>query len=279
MGFQKRDRAKRAGEDSRIRAFELLASLAGKLLEEGKSSASSNASAGHDHVSIGKDVKLETRYDDKPLKTECVEHVSCDVSVVTSDWTSENSDNSKEHKHSENNAILKPTLKKAPPASSEQINDDLKYTIRKHNVGYGSFPGNLDGCSPNFGELCDGFSENGVKREVEANNCPTMDPLELSMTFPAPINSDRDVKLPSCSDSVPNASFSRHRNDIKLGSRDDDEKFSRFNKLSNRLKVSRPATRFEDRRIRKLLTSKYWKATPKLKDFEDSRAGKCFEWF
>ncbi|MBA0842928.1 hypothetical protein Goarm_000162, partial [Gossypium armourianum] len=270
--IRKRDRTKRVVEDSRICAFELLASLAGKLLEEGESSASSNASAGHDHVSIGKDVKLETRYDDKPLKTECVGHVSCDASVVTSDWTTENSDNSKEPKHSENNAILEPTLTKAPPACSVQINDDLKYTIQKCNVGYGSFPGNLDGCSPNFGELCDGISENGVKREVETNNYPTMDPLEVSMTFPAPINSDRDVKLPSRSDSVLNASFSKHGNDIKLGSRDDDEKFSRFNKLSNRFKVSRPATCIEDRRIRKLLTSKYWKAAPKLKDFEDSRA-------
>ncbi|KAB1993308.1 hypothetical protein ES319_D13G021600v1 [Gossypium barbadense] len=270
--IRKRDRTKRVVEDGRICAFELLASLAGKLLEEGESSASSNASAGHDHVSIGKDVKLETRYDDKPLKTECVGHVSCDASVVTSDWTTENSDNSKEPKHSENNAILEPTLTKAPPACSVQINDDLKYTIQKCNVGYGSFPGNLDGCSPNFGELCDGISENGVKREVETNNYPTMDPLEVSMTFPAPINSERDVKLPSRSDSVLNASFSRHRNDIKLGSRDDDEKFSRFNKLSNRFKVSRPATCIEDRRIRKLLTSKYWKAAPKLKDFEDSRA-------
>ncbi|KAL1125085.1 hypothetical protein V6Z11_A13G019900 [Gossypium hirsutum] len=235
--IRKRDRTKRVVEDSRICAFELLASLAGKLLEEGESFASSNASAGHDHVSVVKDVELETQYDDKPLKTECVEHVSCDASVVTSDWTTENSDNSKEPKHSENNAILEPTLTKAPPACSEKINDDLMYTIRKCNVGYGSFTGNLDGCSPDFGDLCDDISENGVKREVEANNCLTMDPLELSMTFPSPINSDRDVKLPSHSDSVPNASFSRHRNDIKLGSRDDDEKFSRFNKLSNRFKI------------------------------------------
>ncbi|KHF99719.1 Telomere repeat-binding 4 -like protein [Gossypium arboreum] len=270
--IRKRDRTKRVVEDSRICAFELLASLAGKLLEAGESFASSNASAGHDHVSVVKDVKLETQYDDKPLKTECVEHVSCDASVVTSDWTTENSDNSKEPKHSENNAILEPTLTKALPACSEKINDDLMYTIRKCNVGYGSFTGNLDGCSPDFGDLCDDISENGVKREIEANNCLTMDPLELSMTFPSPINSDRDVKLLSHSDSVPNASFSRHRNDIKLGSRDDDEKFSRFNKLSNRFKVSRPATLIEDRRIRKFLTSKYWKAAPKLKDFEDSQA-------
>ncbi|KAE8676895.1 Telomere repeat-binding protein 3 [Hibiscus syriacus] len=92
------------------------------------------------------------------------------------------------------------------------------------------------------------------------------------MTFPAPFNSDRDVKLPSRSDSVPNAYFSRFRNDIKLGSRDDDEKVSRFNKHSNRFKASKPPTLTEDRRIRKFLTSKYWKAAPKMKDFEHLRA-------
>ncbi|MBA0813805.1 hypothetical protein Gohar_027627, partial [Gossypium harknessii] len=92
------------------------------------------------------------------------------------------------------------------------------------------------------------------------------------MTYSAPINSKRDVKLPSRGDRIPNASFSRHRNDIKLGSRDDDENFSRFNRLSYRFKASRPPTRIGDRRIRKLLTSKYWKVAPKLKDFEHSKA-------
>ncbi|XWS74960.1 hypothetical protein CRYUN_Cryun01aG0043400 [Craigia yunnanensis] len=105
-----------------------------------------------------------------------------------------------------------------------------------------------------------------------ANTCHSKDPVELSMAFPAPITSNRDVKLPSRRDPVPNASFSSRRNDIKLGSRDDDENSSRFNKLSNRFKASRPPTRIGDRRIRKLLTSKYWKVAPKLKGFEHSRA-------
>ncbi|GMJ11918.1 TELOMERIC DNA-BINDING PROTEIN 2, TRF-like 9 [Hibiscus trionum] len=274
--IRRRDRTKRTVDDNQFCAFELLASLAGKLLEESESSAASNVSEGNDHVYIGKDVvKQEIEYDDKPLKSECVEHVSCKESVVASDWTTENSDSLKEFKHSENNA-------KMQSAYSQQTKGDLKSAICKHNVAYGSFPGDLDGFSPNFGELCDGICDNGVKREREAkglesgsfvvaNNCPLKDQLHLSMTFPASVNSVRDVKLASRSDSVPNASFSRHRNNVKLGSRDDEEKFSRFNKLSNRFKASRPPIRIEDQR-RKLLTSKYWKAAPKLKDFEHFRA-------
>ncbi|XVF75319.1 hypothetical protein PTKIN_Ptkin13bG0177800 [Pterospermum kingtungense] len=265
--IRRKGRTNRTVEDSQICAFELLASLAGKLLQESESSASSNASEGHDHVSMGKNVKQEIQSDDKPLKTECVEQGSCVVSVVASESTTENSDN------------LEHTLTKMQPACSEQINDDLKPAICKQNVAYGSFPGNLDGFSPQFGELCNGISENSVKQEREdkvletgalniTNTCPSNDPL----TFHAPITSDRDVKLPLIRDPIPNASFSRHRKDIKLGIRDDDENFSRFNKLSNRFKASRPPTRIVDRRIRRLLTSKYWKVAPKLKDFEHSRS-------
>ncbi|XP_017984879.1 PREDICTED: telomere repeat-binding protein 3 [Theobroma cacao] len=284
---RRRGQSKRTVDDSQICAFELLASLAGKLLQESESSASSNASEGHDHVSIGKDVvKQEIQYDDKPLKTECFEQGSCEASVVASVSTTENSDNLKEFTHAENDAILERTLIKTQPAFLEQIGGDSKSVICKGNVAYGNFPcnANVDGYSPDIGELCDGKSENGFKQEQDArgletgalhiaNTCPSKDPVELSMTFPPPINSDRDVKLPSRRDPVPNASFSRHRNDIKLGSRDDDENFSRFNKLSNRFKASRPPTRIGDRRIRKLLTSKYWKVAPKLNDFENSRAG------
>ncbi|XVF23915.1 hypothetical protein REPUB_Repub13aG0081300 [Reevesia pubescens] len=281
--IRRRGRSKKIVEDSQICAFELLASLAGKLLqEESESSASSNTSAGHDHVSIGKDVvKQEIQYEDKPLKTECVEQGSCEVSVVASELTTENSDNLKGFTQAENDVILERTSAKTQPTCLDQFSGDLKSVICKENVAYANFHGNVDGCSPNFGEFCYGKSENRFKLEQDAkgletgalgiaNICPSKDPVDLSMTFLAPIN--RDVKLPSRRDPVPNASFSRHRNDIKLGSRYDDENFSRFNKLSNRFKASRPPTRIGDRRIRKLLTSKYWKVAPKLKDFEHSRA-------
>ncbi|KAL4339991.1 hypothetical protein GQ457_08G010920 [Hibiscus cannabinus] len=226
--LRRRDRTERTVGDTQICAFELLASLAGKLLEESESSASSNAFEGRNHVSINKDVvKQEIQYDDKLLKTECIEHVSCVASVVDSDGTTENNDNLKEFKHSENHAILERTLTKMQPAYSKQTNLDLKSAIRKHNVAYESFTA----------REAKGLESGAL---AIANNCPLKDPLDLSMTFLAPVNSHRDVKL--------------------------------CNKLSNRFKASRPPTHIEDQRIRKLLMSKYWKAAPKLKDFEHCRA-------
>ncbi|XP_039067412.1 telomere repeat-binding protein 4-like [Hibiscus syriacus] len=282
----RRFRSKQAVEDSQICAFELLASLARKLLLESESSASSNASEGHDHVSIGKDVvKQEIHsYDDKPLKLKCVEQGSREaVSAAASESTTENNDNVKGFKPAGDDAFLDRAPIKTQSACSEQISGDLKSIIRKGNAAYRNYRGDRDLCSPCLGDLCDDTSENGFKQEQDAkgldigkssiaNTCPSKDPVESPMKFPAPVNSKCDAKLPSRGDPIPNASFSRHRNGIKLGSRDDDENFSRFNRHSYRFKTSRPPTRIGDRRIRKLLTSKYWKVAPKLKDFEHSKS-------
>ncbi|CAK9181577.1 unnamed protein product [Ilex paraguariensis] len=54
------------------------------------------------------------------------------------------------------------------------------------------------------------------------------------------------------------------------GSRDDDENSFRCNESSTKKRALRPQTRIGYRRIRKMLTTKYWKVAPKLKDYEIS---------
>ncbi|KAA3478289.1 telomere repeat-binding protein 3 [Gossypium australe] len=251
-------------EESQFCAFEMLASLAGKLLQESESSASSNASEGHECDSIGKNCfKQEIQYEDKPLKPKCFEQGRCEASVAASELTTENGGDSKDFRCAENNAILECTLTKMDPACSEEINGDLKY---------GSFPGNVDGHSPYFGESYNGKTENAFKQERDPTGLETQ-ALNISNKGPSkdPVKFDRVVKLLSRRDPVPSVPFTRRRNDIKLGSRDDEENFSRFKRLSKRFKASRPPTCIGDRRIRKLLTSKYWKVATKLEDFEHSR--------
>ncbi|KAF2318809.1 hypothetical protein GH714_010885 [Hevea brasiliensis] len=127
-----------------------------------------------------------------------------------------------------------------------------------------------------------GDMENGFSRHLEADALETggltidntsnlKDPMDLCMKFPALINSENDVKLPSCRDPVPKASNLRLMNDSKLGIRDDDDNFSRCNKPGTKPRAFRLPSRIGDRRIRKLLTSKYWKVAPKLKDCELSK--------
>ncbi|KAK3232140.1 hypothetical protein Dsin_004021 [Dipteronia sinensis] len=286
--IRRRVHPKKTDEDGQVCAFELLASLARQILQEEteSSSASSNAS-GNDHAAIGKDaVEDGPQYEDKPVKTECLDQGSCEVSAVVTESASLNCNQKcllNEFPLAEDDDILERTLKTTGSNSSGKIGGDLKSEICKSNMLKGNFLSKAEGGSPNYRESCSNSVENAFEQLVETKAKETgglkmattriskEDPTELCMTFPASTDSDKDVKLPSCRDPVPNASFSRHRNDIKLGIRDDNDNLSRFNKFSNKLKVYRPVTRMGDRRIRKLLTSKYWKSAPKLKDFEHPR--------
>ncbi|XP_044509790.1 telomere repeat-binding protein 4-like [Mangifera indica] len=280
---RRRAQHRKTDEDSEICAIELLASLARKLLQESESSASSNASR-NDHAAISKEtVKDGCLFEDKPLKTECLERGSCEGSAVMSQSASQNCDQKcslNEIPLAEDDDISERTSKFIDSGFSGKVGGDAIYKNTVENV---SLPSKVEGGSPNFGESFYNGLENVLEQQLETNGvekgglngaeaCSSRDPTELCMTFPSLINSDRDVKLPSCRNPVPNSLYQTLRNANKLGVRDDDDNLSRTNKLSNKLKVYRPVTRIGDRRMKKLLTSKYWKVAPKLKDFEQSRA-------
>lgn len=286
--IRRRAQPKKVDEDGEACAFELLASLARQLLQENESSSASSNASGNDHSAVGQDsVEDGQQYDEKPVKKEFLDQGSCEVSAVVSESASQNCNQKcllNEFSLVEDDDVLERTSKKTlGSGSSGKIGGNMKSEICKSHVLKGKFSSKVEGGSPNFGELCFNNMENAFEEPVEtkametgglnvAKTCISKHPTEQCMKFPPVLtNSDKDVKLPSCRNPVPNASFSRHRNDIKLGSGDDDDNLSRFNKFSNKLKVYRPVTRMGDRRIRKLLTSKYWKVAPKLKDFEHSR--------
>ncbi|GAV75168.1 hypothetical protein CFOL_v3_18647 [Cephalotus follicularis] len=272
-------------ENGHICAIELLASLAGKLLQESESYASSNASEGNDRHAIVKDVIKQERQDVvKPLKAECIDLGNCEVSAV-SEAASQNSDHKffvNEFPIAEGDSVLKRTSILRNSDCSEKSSADVKSVVCLSKTGFGDFPNRVEEGSPEFwepggGNVVNEYRKRQFETEVLETGCLTMacrsnDSLELSGKVPASLNSNIDVKLPLCGNSIPKASFSRNRNDIKLGIRDDDENFSRCNKVSTKFMITRPPTRIGDRRIRKLLTSKYWKVSPKLKNRETSKA-------
>ncbi|XP_050210159.1 telomere repeat-binding protein 4 [Mercurialis annua] len=266
-------------EDSQICAFDLLASIAGKLLQESEScSSSSNASGTNDQPAIGDSV-IQQKHD-KLLKTECTDPGSCEESVCVPKFASANSVQKcllKGSPHAENDSVVERSSVITHSGSSEKATDDVKSVICKSRTLDDNFLCAVDGGSPVSGR--DDFVENGFNKQQDVaglenggltilNTSCSKDPMELCMKFPAVVNSDTNVRLPSCRDPVPNASILKLRNDIKLGIRDDDENFSRFNRPGNKPRAFRHPSRIGDRRIRKLLTSKYWKSAPKLKDYE-----------
>ncbi|CAI0412006.1 unnamed protein product [Linum tenue] len=238
---------KRIVEDSQICAFELLASLAGKLLQESESSsASSNASDANDRPAISDGVVKREQVETKPVKTECLDLGSCEESIFLPDLN-------EIPLPAESDAILERYSTVSNSDSSEKGNSDVKPI-------QGEKAPKLEGAPPVTVEPCDEKPENGVGSQPLAdgmetrglildNACSSKDPMKSCLRNPA-------LKL---------------GNGVKLGIRDDDENFFRFNKLSSRRKAFRPSSRIGDRRIRKLLSSKYWKAAPKLKDYELTR--------
>ncbi|KAH9766725.1 Telomere repeat-binding protein 4 [Citrus sinensis] len=264
--------------DEDICAFELLASLAKKLLQESESSSASSNASGNDHVTIVKDaVKDGHHYECKPLKIEYLDQGTSEVSAVVSESASQICNQKcslNEFPLVEDDEILERTSKTMDSGFSGKNAGDLKSAIFNSISANENRPSKveLEGGYPNVGKSCYNGMHNKFEEGLETKGLESGDPTELCVTYAALVNSEKDVKLTSCRDPVPFASFSRQRNDVKLGVRDDDDNLVRNTKSSNMSKVYRPMSRIGDRRLRKLLTSRYWKVAPTLKDFELSRA-------
>lgn len=245
---------KKLADDGHTCAFELLASIAGKLLQESESSASSNASSV------------------KPLTEEQFHNGSCQECVLTTEVGLEKI--SEEClKTAETDCILECISADNNSDCWEQVKVDVKSEIFKLENKFGNHSNtNRLVEVPND---CEPGSSSSKGLSVD-DTFSLNDPLELVVNSPSLVDLNGDVKSPFCGELFPNASFSKHGNDNKLGFIDDDENFIRGNKVCTKSKAFRPSQCIARRIIRKRLTSKPWKLAPKLKDCEYSRYGKVF---
>lgn len=260
------------------------------MQESESSSASSNVAAGKDQLNISKDrIKQELQDNDKPLKGECLDQGSCEGVAFFSELASQNLSpqyNLKQFPHAVHDTVLDCTSTIASSDYLDKVGSDVKIgTCQSKNI-FEEVPCKYERESPDYGETC-GDLVNGaeIRQQAEgkdgggltmANRCHSKDSVELCMKNPPQINSDSNVKLPLSRDSIPNASFLKHRNDVKIGRTDDDENSYRCKQHSAKREAFRPSPCIGYQRIRKLLTSRYWKVAPKLKDCELSNNGKNF---
>ncbi|CAJ1865185.1 unnamed protein product [Sphenostylis stenocarpa] len=250
---------KKAAEDGRVCAIELLASLAGQLLQESESSASSNASEGNHQPTISQGVIEQDRQDEvKPLKTEEIHQGSCAESTVKTEVVSQNS-SQKPLPHAKIDCTLGRVSVNNDSDCWEKVEAEVKSEIFKWDKKFGNYSNRVVETPEKFRESSDGNMKNGFKLEQEAG----------SSCFRGTNLADKC----SLKGHLEIASFSKHGNGIKLGFRDDDENFLRCKKVCTKLKAFRSPRRIAHRRIRNLMSSKYWKTAPKLKDCELSRSG------
>ncbi|KAL2333256.1 hypothetical protein Fmac_014469 [Flemingia macrophylla] len=265
-------------DDGRACAIELLASLAGQLLQESESSASSNASEGNHLPEFSHGVIEQDRQDVvKPLKTEEVHQGSCAESTFKIEVASRNSSR-KSLSHAKTDCSRERVSVNTNSDCWKKVEADVKVEISDCDNKFGQCPDRLVETPENFRESSDGNIKKGFKWEQEAGSscfqestladkCSLKEHLELYVS-PTLIDSKSNIKSPFHRKSFPSASFSRHGNGNKLGFRDDDENFLRCKKVCTKSKAFRSPRRIAHRRIRNLMSSKYWKTAPKLKDCE-----------
>ncbi|XP_043700943.1 telomere repeat-binding protein 5-like isoform X2 [Telopea speciosissima] len=265
---------RKKAEINQICAFDLLATVAGKLLQEGKNSPSSST------------VKQEQVDEENQLKIESCDHGSCNESVCVSELSKHNYI-SKELLHVQSVGGSGLTSVITNPKHSEKYGSAEELVVGNSSSSFGNYPNKVERGLPGFGKYCEDKAEDGTERLVDAEaqksgsvingtipyTSSREDPMELDMKPHALLSSDSSVEVPLCRDHVPHDSFPRRWDDLKVVSRDDDENSSGCTQPSNiTSKGFRSPSHIGERKIRKLLASKYWKMAPKLKDEDISNS-------
>ncbi|KAL6526811.1 hypothetical protein OROGR_015901 [Orobanche gracilis] len=264
-------------EDSKLCAFELLAAVAGKLLQESESSASSNLTGGINKRVISRDGNENGKpIDDKALNLESFDHGSCSESAVVPETSIQEQillSRIKGKSQSENDSILEHTSVSAGSDVLKKDDSDMKPGYCEFKNANGVRTCKLEG-SVCFGDSFNCIVESGhEKSQIGELSMGKTSKLkepndECVNSSNMLINSDSSVQLPVYREPIADVFLHKHLTDVKLGIRDDDENSYRCKKLCTKVRPFKPQPRMVHRRIMKTLPSKYRKVAPNLKGYE-----------
>lgn len=287
---RRRSFKKESLDDGQLCAFELLAAVAGKLLQESESSTSSNVADRKVQLGIHKDgIKKEQVVEERIVRPECLDQESCIESVIIPESAApERSTKStlKELPHFGNVSVSEHISAVTNSNFFNKVSGDVKLKKCTSSNPAGSFPSKSEESFLGIGQLSDlnvgdkaqRMSESVGKQNGHLNmaNCSgSKDPGDYHVhSTHKPIKSEGSIKFPSYKDRVPVAPFHKHGNNVKIVNRDDDENYFRSNNLNTKMKATRPQSRIGYRRMKKLMTSRNWRTAPKLIDYEFINTGR-----
>ncbi|KAJ4832134.1 hypothetical protein Tsubulata_038674 [Turnera subulata] len=270
-------------EENQLCAFDLLAVVAGKLLLEGESSpSSSNSSAEKDHSGVVNDgVKKECQDEDKLSKVETHDQETPSRNLFVSETllpVHEQNHCSKEFLYSQDDLSL--GLASGVTADCAEVSNADNLWNGKGKNEMATFASKVEVSSSECRGLPDCKVGIETKRLVKEephnsdkvpsasveNTCSLEDQAVWDRKGPALVSSDSSAKAPLRGNYVPHSSYPTNRDIVNVVSRDDDENSSGCTHPTTTKKFFRTAPRIGDRRIRKILASKYWKVSPRLKE-------------
>ncbi|KAF5770914.1 putative transcription factor MYB-HB-like family [Helianthus annuus] len=235
---------KKSSAGSEICPFELLAAVAGKLLQESETSVSSTGPERKEQITVHeegvKQEPLEVKIN--PLRLDYLDQGCCgenEFVPVPSNLELKLEPAVKDLPQSDNDSALEHASIVSTSDFSKEVNANVKLETS-----------------------CDGMMDS-KETKVQTNAVE-----KLSEDFTA-VKSCVNHRV--LSSSCNNAHL--HRNNVKIGIRDDDENYFSFNQHIAKMRALRWQSRPGCRRIRKLLTTtRHWKSAPKLKSYEPSNA-------
>lgn len=279
-------------------AFDLLATVAGKLLLEGESSpTSTDTSSGREQSTLEKDsVCREKQNEDRTMQEKSCNQGSCERSFFLSELVSQTpvfNNFSYELPHAQNDTLSPKSV------ITSDSSDKFASVEQLVNAGSKLEPVSVDRKADVGASSCKVFSScklgNGVgkpRKHDVLNNGKVSTHTKVGMCSSDVIHwdrkpstfvcSDNSVKLTLSKDHIPCGSFPVSRDNVKLGNRDDDENSSVCTQPSTTNKAFEPAPPHTgDQKIRKLLASEYCEVNPKSNDEEHLIAGEVllqFSW-
>ncbi|KAK8490424.1 hypothetical protein V6N13_076439 [Hibiscus sabdariffa] len=281
-------------EGNQISAFDLLATVAGKLLlDKERAPALNDTWSAEDQPAVETNTVKEERGDGNlSLKLETCNQDSADAEFFASELVPQSSGpnySSKESPCLGNGALV---------ATSDCLE---RFDAQK--VMHGKIKNEMGGLAcivetgpyvcGKSGDCIKPVSENKVLTDEElvrtdkvligevADKCSLEDALVSDIKPPALVSSDSSTKACSYGDHNPLVSFPAKRDDVDVVSRDDDEKSSGCTHPSPPRERFRSTPHIGDRRIRKILASKYWKVAPRSNNVtysnydENLKSGYC----
>ncbi|KAH6766148.1 TRF-like 2 [Perilla frutescens var. hirtella] len=280
---RRRSLFKKKADDHQMCAFDLLATVAGKLLLDGESPPSANTSSGKERPatvgnSVGKEEKDENKsLEEKSCDRDCYERNFLFTEIV-SEAPNPNSC-SNELACTQNDIISRPASGITSSDCSEKIgsaeqlvNDDCKLSL-------GISTPSVDIESSGFRLSANSGSEDESRKDIKLDSanirnlsisnkvsmCSSGHPEASDRKSSALVCSVDSVKFPFFRDHTPCGSFPVNRENVKLVTRDDDDNSSECIEPSTRNKAFKPPG---DRRFRKFLAPKHCKITSNVKDDE-----------
>nr|GMD29080.1 telomere repeat-binding protein 5-like isoform X1 [Ipomoea batatas] len=276
----------RKADDNQMCAFELLASVAGKLLLEGESSPSSkDKSHANENTSPEKvNIKKEKQNEDRTMLETSCNRGSKERNFFISELVSQApvlNNCLSELPHSQNGILSGPASVITTSDFSdtiglvEQLGNDgsklelggLNRTVDLDESGSKVFSSSKSGAA--VGKSGGNRLSDNVKVSTDSKDgiCSSEFPVLGDRKPSTLVCSDNSVELTLSRNHIPCGSLPpANRDDVKLGSRDDDENPLGCTLRSTSNKAFRPSLRMRDQRVKKLLASKYWELNSKSSD-------------